>query len=624
MRLVTIIGTDGSGKTSLSDLYAASLREDGLRAERVWLGAESQLMLPVRAVLKRSWNLKRRSQGQARDPERADREYSDEIAQKNHVANRFGRFTGAYVALAWSDYRAQTAVKFRRSKDLDVLIADRYLFDVAVNIGLTLGWNPGEVVAFCQRRLAHLPLPQGRFFLRVTPEVSMSRKDDIPDISYLRLRLAYYDAIASAFGFEVLDGERPLEENLARLREATEAELRKPYVHYVHANNADVGGADRVLTLMAQHARSPHGDASPVRAVVSLRKRTRAAEMHTAFGTPVIVANFVRPQTSGGLTGVVRSAVLTPLSLVHFVRLFGRERPDIVHVNDLYDIIPAGAARLLHIPVVYHIRMIKSDDLTRRLFAWLIPRMSSASVSVSSAVRDHYFGATSVSDTRALVIHDLGNEQLTAEDDRARDVPGTRQGAFVLMVGRVEPWKGQHIFLDAVESLPQEMRDSNTFGLVGGPVPGQLQYFEMVQDRARALGVEFLGERSDVPELLSSADISVHCSVEPDPFPGVVVESLLAGAFTIGADAGGVRELIPSTAVGRRTEPGNAVALADALHEALTAPAEAREATGTAARSHVLSLIDPRKVDSRLADLYHRLAPRGAAELTTPLARKVR
>ena len=179
MRLITIIGTDGSGKTSLSDLFAESLVQEGIAAERVWLGAESQIMRPVRAVLRRSWTNSRPARASQEAGVPSSGGYTAEISRKHQVVQRHPGLTAGYVAVAWGDYRLQTAAKFWRARHLDVVIADRYLFDVAVNIGLTLGWTPDDVVRFCQHRLAEMPLPQARFFLRVTPEVSMARKDDI-------------------------------------------------------------------------------------------------------------------------------------------------------------------------------------------------------------------------------------------------------------------------------------------------------------------------------------------------------------------------------------------------------------------------------------------------------------
>ena len=207
-RIVTVVGTDGSGKTTLSGRLVDRLSTRGHQAERVWLGAESKLMSAPRAFLKLFWK------GRGSKPAAvvgviatsSENGYRAEIARKNQLASRFPIAARIYAALALADYRIQISAKLWRHRKLDVLVADRYLFDVVVNIGLTLGWTPAQVVSLAQRQLARFPTPQVRVFLRVEPEVSLGRKDDIPDIDYLRVRLNYYDAIANAFGFNVLDG----------------------------------------------------------------------------------------------------------------------------------------------------------------------------------------------------------------------------------------------------------------------------------------------------------------------------------------------------------------------------------------------------------------------------------
>lgn len=608
-RIVTVVGTDGSGKTTLSDELVAALNDRGVHSERVWLGAESKLMSVPRAFLKLFWRGRGSSESAG-----ASKGYRAEIARKNRLATRFGPAIGPYVFLAMTDYRMQIAAKLRRHRSLDLIVADRYVFDVAVNIGLALGWKPDEVVAFAQRQLARFPIPQVLIFLRVEPEVSLSRKDDIPDVDYLRLRLSYYDAIAAAFGFTVLDGSLPIPENRERLLELVTAALAKPYVHYVHANNSDVGGADRVLALMADHARRPAGDDLPgYRVSVSLREETGAVATYARLGIPVVLHAFVRPQVSGRAASILNSALRAPATVWHFWRLLGRERPDIVHVNDLYDVLPAFTARMRGIPVVYHLRMIKTSSLLRRGFGAVVPRCADVSVSVSRAVRDHYFGP-SPSSHRAEVVHDLGNSTLTADQGdvavpAARPEPIGDGGRLVVMVGRIEPWKGQDVFLDAVARLPREIREQHEFAIVGGGVPGSEDYLARVTGRAQQLGVWFLGERSDVPAILRAADISVHSSTAPDPFPGVVVESLLAGAATIGADAGGVPEMITGPDVGLLVPPGDAGRLASALTTLLTDPTEPRVRFGERGRRAALAVTDPSIIDRRIAEIYQSLAP---------------
>lgn len=610
-RMVCIIGTDGSGKTTLANAVVAGLDARGIDARQVWLGAESYLMKPVRGLLKLAW-ARRGGKAKADAPrpgvgsQRVD--YAAEIARKNALAARFGWAVRLYLALVWVDYRMQLALKRWKTRRADIVVADRYLFDVAVNLGLTLGWSPDQVVRFARSRLAKLALPQVRVFLRVEPEVSLQRKDDILDIDYLRLRFTYYEAIAQAFGFVQRDGTLPIEINRDWALAEIEAETARPYVLYVHANNSDIGGADKVLALMAEHMRDHERPRGGYRVAVALRLQTAIVDSYARAGVPVIHHGFVRPQVSKGLAGMIRFALAAPGSLWFFWRLFGRERPDIVHVNDLYDFLPAMAARWRRIPVIWHIRMIVPRDRLRLLFARLVSRYALASFSVSQAVRDHYF-PTPVAGHRALVIHDLGNAALIADDrDPGRCAPrppGLPDGGrLVLMVGRVEPWKGQDVFVDAVSQLPASLRKGTVFTLVGGGVDGKEAYYDGVRQAAAKADVLCLGTRDDVPALLRAADVSVHASVAPDPFPGVVIESLLAGAATIAARAGGATEMIEDDTQGRLTAPGDAAALAAALGDMLAAPVSPRRRFGAAARARALALVDAHVVDSAVGKVY--------------------
>ena len=610
-RIVSIIGTDGSGKTTLADEVVRQLTDGGVSAAREWLGAESVLMALPRRLLHRVWGrgLPRRSGSSGAG------DYRHELRTKQAVVQRYAGAVPVYVQLVMVDYKAQIALKLRRTRGLEALVADRYLFDVAVNLGLTLGWSPDRVVEFVRNKLSDFPVPVSRVYVRVEPEVSMSRKDDVSDINYLRERLAYYDAIAAAFHFITLDGTRPIAENADRVVAEVNASLKATYVHYVHSNNEDVGGADRVLALLAAEVSKPiHlGGAGEVRAVVSLRERTQAVDLHEALGNIAIVTPFVRPQVSAGSLGILRSLARAPFSLWHFWALFGRERPDIVHVNDLYDVIPAVAGRARGLPVVYHIRMIATNRHVRRLFQFVIPRISAVSISVSEAVRDHYF-KDDRTHHRPLVIHDHARP-VQLVDPGAVERPGLRPsglsegGRLVVMVGRLEPWKGQHVFLRALDLLPPGLRDRHVFAVVGGEVPGKQAYATRVYEQARRLGVVVLGERDDVPELLRAADISVHCSTSPDPFPGVVVESLLAGCATVAADAGGVPEILGDPAVGLLIAPGDEQGLATALADLLDGPAP-RARYGRSSRAQALGLVDSQDINTALLSVYRALRSR--------------
>ncbi len=599
--LVCVIGVDGSGKTTLCDRLAGAYGPR--RAARLWLGAESVLMRPARAALR----LLRRHKA---EPGTGGADYRSEIAEKQTLSRRLRWLRPLYVFLALGDYRIQYLCKRLLNRGAEILILDRYFFDVGVNLALTLGWIEGELSAFLQRHFHRFALPRVRCLVRVPPEVAMQRKDDIPDAGYVEARVRYYERIARDFGFVVLDGTEPIEGNLARLQDVVERGRAALHVHYVHSNNLDVGGADFCLRRMAEAVRE-----SGVVATVSLRLRTAISEQYAKARLPVIHYPFCRPQLSRGFRGVAELPFSGLVTLVYFLRLFRTLRPDIVHVNDLYDFLPALAARLCGIPVVYHIRMIRDGRLERRLFAFLLSRLSNATVCVSRAVRDAYFDGAPPGRDRAEVIYDWPNERFLAAGRNACPEVYADHPVRVVMVGRIDSWKGQHVFVEAVNRL-RDRANGVGFYLVGGTVTGaeKSRYAEAVLSAAQSAGVVYLGERRDVRGLLRWADISVHASTSPDPFPGVVLESLLAGAATIGTDAGGVAEMIESGVHGIVVPPGDAGALAAALESLLRDP-DRRQRLAKAGRERTLELADKAKLLGRIVALYRDVAsPRPGAQ----------
>ncbi|MEP4803358.1 MAG: hypothetical protein ABJZ69_03045 [Hyphomicrobiales bacterium] len=211
-QIICVIGTDGSGKTTLIGKTVEKLRETGVQATGIWFGSKGYLLTPIRMALKPIWRPRKRPNATGK-PQQESMRYSTEIKSKNRVVQKYSWAIPIYVSIVWFDYKIQVAFKFLSARNSAVIIADRYIFDVAINIGLTLGWTPEDVVQFVRKRIKSFPIPQALFFLRVEPEVSLSRKNDIPDADYLILRLSYYEALAEAFNFTLLDGTLPINQN---------------------------------------------------------------------------------------------------------------------------------------------------------------------------------------------------------------------------------------------------------------------------------------------------------------------------------------------------------------------------------------------------------------------------
>jgi glycosyltransferase involved in cell wall biosynthesis len=268
-----------------------------------------------------------------------------------------------------------------------------------------------------------------------------------------------------------------------------------------------------------------------------------------------------------------------PASAVYALRLARRLRalrPDLVHTNSLKAALYGGVAgRLARVPVVWHARdRIAPDYLPGR-----------AARIVRAAART--LPAAVIANSRATLetLGELSCEAVVIPSPVAPIAPnGDRNGPFVAgMVGRIAPWKGQHVFLDAfARAFPA---GDERAVLVGAPLFAEDAYFAELRASAAALEdrVEFAGFRTDVGAELAHVDALVHASVVPEPFGQVVVEGMAAGLPVVAPRAGGPLELVEDGVDGLLYEPGDAVALAEHLRR-LAADANLRRRLGEAGR----------------------------------------
>lgn len=125
---------------------------------------------------------------------------------------------------------------------------------------------------------------------------------------------------------------------------------------------------------------------------------------------------------------------------------------------------------------------------------------------------------------------------------------------YYCYIGRLSEEKGIDVLLKAAEALPYKLK------LAGdGPLMG-----------TSSGNIEFLGKLNavQVGELLSKARFSVVPSTWYENNPLSVIESLCAGTPVLGANIGGIPELIEAGESGMIFESGNVEQLKDAIEQA--------------------------------------------------------
>ena len=150
-----------------------------------------------------------------------------------------------------------------------------------------------------------------------------------------------------------------------------------------------------------------------------------------------------------------------------------------------------------------------------------------------------------------------------------------RKAPVVGVLGRLDPQKGQEIFLRAVPSVLQKHPDAH-FVIAGDETAGEPGYRTQLEHLSRQLGIEkfvsFLPFTNDVPMLLTALDLFVLPSYS-ETYGLVVIEAMAMKRPVIATDAGGVPEIITDGQTGLLVPPRDVVALAKAIHAILASTA---------------------------------------------------
>jgi glycosyltransferase involved in cell wall biosynthesis len=171
--------------------------------------------------------------------------------------------------------------------------------------------------------------------------------------------------------------------------------------------------------------------------------------------------------------------------------------------------------------------------------------------------------------------------------NQVRDEIRTDSGRPVVgIVGRLQPWKGQHEFLRAVAMLHTKRIDVHGL-IVGGNAwnlsPG---YERELHDLALGLGlsesVTFTGQVEDALPYIAAMDVLVNASAE-EPFGIVLVEAMALGVPVVAVDAAGPREIVENGRTGILVSQPSHEELARAL-EHLLRDAPWRKSLGEAGR----------------------------------------
>lgn len=313
-----------------------------------------------------------------------------------------------------------------------------------------------------------------------------------------------------------------------------------------------------------------------------------------------------------------------------FRRLFQGRHIDVLHINNggypaAYSCMSAVlAARMIGITnIVYVVNNVAASYLSpRRWLDWPLDRVVRGAVTTfvcgSQFARDRISAVLRLEQGQAICIpNGVAPQPVTESGPEFLSRNGIPNERVIIGIGAVlERRKGHLVLFRAMEMIRQRFgEDAVPLLLVAGvgSLAEKLQAY--VVERGLASRVRFLGYQRKMFDLLNALDVLVLPSLSHEDFPIVILEAMSLAKPVIGTRVCGIPEQVEDRKTGLIVMPGDADALAEAIHKLAQSP-QLRRSMGDAARRRFTELFSASASVRCYQDLYRSIivdSPRSMA-----------
>lgn len=308
--------------------------------------------------------------------------------------------------------------------------------------------------------------------------------------------------------------------------------------------------------------------------------------------------------------GVMMNAPARVFKIYSYIK---KHRIDLVHTNSVVSLEGSLAAKLAGIPHVWHIRELFMEDspklipiFGKRFSRTLIESCSNFRICISKAVQSQFLSPI---EQNPLIYNVLSPEQILLPGESEKNAFNPQRPLRIGYAGRLSEGKGFHDILDSLlifrERYPNQPQP--VVSVVGNFVDTayQQRIESFVKSNGLACQVSFLGYQDEMRPWYREIDVLVVPS-KNEPFGRVIIETMAMGIPCIGADSGGIPEIITHDETGWLYPTGSPAALADTLQLIYQSPGLLEKISQKAGRM-VMERFTIEQQRREIESLYQRL-----------------
>ncbi|WP_440924420.1 glycosyltransferase family 4 protein [Candidatus Pelagibacter sp.] len=182
---------------------------------------------------------------------------------------------------------------------------------------------------------------------------------------------------------------------------------------------------------------------------------------------------------------------------------------------------------------------------------------------------------------------------------------------IILMPGRLTSWKGQELFIQAINLVKTELGYEAFHAVILGNDQGRDLYkkklIRLTEQYHLTNQIKFIDHCNDMALAYKVSDIIVSASIEPEAFGRVAVEAQSMQKLIIASNIGGSNETINDEKTGFLFKSGNAESLSKKIIRGLTMDETAINQIGKEGRNNIIKKFNVEKMCFSTYSEYKRL-----------------